>query len=343
MAVFLRILALLWSLTGIAHCVTVTIPTPVVNVTAGHSVTLNCAYALQSTTTSTANLIVQWDLIEAHSQISTPHSRCASLVEGSVNQCVKMAYFKDVRGKCSWRSQVYFLQNGQPFPGAKFKNRVIGYNNTGNASITITNMQPQDTGSYKCEVSNFPDGMGQGFVHLTVQVPPSTPHCSIEGHMEVGHSITLICISLQGMPQPVYTWNKVDNGVLKPVNGEQVGGLLTIGNMTKFEHGYYRCTASNGLGSSTCEVDLHAEGGAGIIIGGIFAAVLLATVIFVVVWYIVTKKKRKAQKPATELKTMSTGAYTAKSEPEEPAKESLVFSETPEAKEYRDQPEEPAV
>ncbi|XP_068105713.1 V-set and immunoglobulin domain-containing protein 1 isoform X2 [Hyperolius riggenbachi] len=310
MAVFLRILALLWSLTGIAHCVTVTIPTPVVNVTAGHSVTLNCAYALQSTTTSTANLIVQWDLIEAHSQISTP---------------------------------VYFLQNGQPFPGAKFKNRVIGYNNTGNASITITNMQPQDTGSYKCEVSNFPDGMGQGFVHLTVQVPPSTPHCSIEGHMEVGHSITLICISLQGMPQPVYTWNKVDNGVLKPVNGEQVGGLLTIGNMTKFEHGYYRCTASNGLGSSTCEVDLHAEGGAGIIIGGIFAAVLLATVIFVVVWYIVTKKKRKAQKPATELKTMSTGAYTAKSEPEEPAKESLVFSETPEAKEYRDQPEEPAV
>ncbi|XP_073455492.1 V-set and immunoglobulin domain-containing protein 1-like isoform X2 [Aquarana catesbeiana] len=302
----LRILALLLSLTGLAHCVTVTIPNPIINVTAGNSVTLNCAYILSST--NTQNLLIQWNILEAHSQQQIP---------------------------------VYYFQNGQSFPVGRFKDRVTAYNNTGNASITISNMQPQETGFYTCEVSNLPDPIGLGHIQVIVQVAPSTPHCAMEGHIVVGHSVTLSCISKQGMPQPVYTWYRVKNDVLFPVNDEQSEGLLVLGNMTKFEEGYYRCTASNSLGNATCELDLHTGGEGGIIVAAVIGAVFLSTIIFVVIWFLVAKKKNKANKPATEMKTMPTsaGTNTAQAEAEAQARQNLVVSENPEVKEYSDQPE----
>ncbi|KAM5146874.1 V-set and immunoglobulin domain-containing protein 1 isoform 2-T2 [Mantella aurantiaca] len=252
-----------------------------------------------------------------------------------------MSIFRDARGKCSWRPQVYYFQNGQPFTVGRFKDRVTGYNITGNASITISNLQPQDTGFYSCEVSNLPDPIGMGHIQVIVQVPPSSPHCSIDGHMTIGHSVTLLCISKQGMPQPVYTWNRVVNDVLLPVNVEQSGGVLVIGNMTKFEDGYYRCTASNSLGNATCELDLHTGGEAGIIVAGIIGAVLLATIIFVIIWFVVAKRKNKAKKTATEMKSMPSpaGGNTAQAEAEAQAKQNLVVSENPEVREYSDQPE----
>ncbi|XP_072285982.1 V-set and immunoglobulin domain-containing protein 1 isoform X1 [Pyxicephalus adspersus] len=300
----LRILALVSSFTGLAHCVTVTIPNPIINVTAGNSVTLSCAYTLA--TSNTHNLLIQWNFFEAHSQLLVP---------------------------------VYFYQNGQSYPTGRFKNRVTGYNSTGNASITISNMQPQDTGFYICEVSNLPDLLGTGHMQVIVQAPPSTPHCSIDGNMAVGHSVTLVCFSKLGMPQPVYTWNKVVNGVLMPVNAEQSAGVLVIGNMTKFEDGYYRCTSSNNLGNATCELDLHTGGEAGIVVAGIIGAMLLATIICVVIWFLVAKKKNKAKQSATEMKTTSAAGNTAQAEPEAQAKQNLVVTETPEVREYSDQPE----
>ncbi|XP_040179843.1 V-set and immunoglobulin domain-containing protein 1 isoform X1 [Rana temporaria] len=337
----LRKLALLLSFTGLAHCVTVTIPNPTINVTAGNSVTLNCAYSLSTLSTNTHNLLIQWNMFEAHSQQPIPHSPCASLKNGSLNQCIKMSIFRDARGKCSWRSQVYYFQNGQSFPVGRFKDRVTAYNNTGNASITISNMQPQETGFYTCEVTNLPDPVGMGHIQVIIMVAPSTPHCAIEGHIVIGHSVTLSCLSKQGMPRPVYTWHRVKNDVLFPVNSEQSDGLLVLGNMTKFEDGYYRCTASNSLGNATCEMDLHTGGEGGIIVAAVIGAVFLSTIIFVVIWFLVAKKKNKAKKPVTEMKTMSTsaGPTTAQSEAEEQARQNLVVTENPEVKEYSDQPE----
>lgn len=65
--------------------------------------------------------------------------------------------------------QVYAYQNGESYAMGRFLNRVTASNTTGNATITISNMQPQDTGIYKCEVSNFPDPLGQAQVQLIVQ------------------------------------------------------------------------------------------------------------------------------------------------------------------------------
>ncbi|KAM9324046.1 V-set and immunoglobulin domain-containing protein 1-like [Gastrophryne carolinensis] len=242
-----------------------------------------------------------------------------------------------------FHSEVYAYQNGVSFIEGRFKNRVTVYNSTNNATITISNMQPQDTGFYTCSVSNIPESEMQGQIHVIVQVPPSTPHCSIEGNMAVGQQVKLTCLSGQGMPLPVYTWSRIKSGVVSQVNVAQANGVMIIGNLTKFEDGYYRCTASNSLGNASCELDLHTGGEAGVIVGGLIGAVLLATIIIVVIWFLVVKKKHKAHK-VTEMKTMSSpsGANTAQAEAEEHAKQNLVVSESPEVREYRDQPEHAA-
>ncbi|XP_075116497.1 V-set and immunoglobulin domain-containing protein 1 isoform X2 [Leptodactylus fuscus] len=335
---FLRIFILLWSFIGVARCVQVTIPYPVVNVTVGNTATLPCTYTL--TETNARNLMIEWQLIEAYSHQTTP-SPCYSLKNSSVKQCVNLAYGKDARGRCSMRYQVFAYQNGQPYPMGRFENRVRSSNSTGNATITITNMQPQDSGFYSCQVSNFPENPGQGQVQLIVQVAPSTPHCSIRGNIVTGHSVNLSCFSEQGMPRPVYRWQKVVNGIVKPINAAQQSGLLIIGNMSKFEDGYYECTASNNLGNASCHLDLHTGGEAGIIVGGIIGAVLLATIICVVIWFLIAKKNhKKKQLKSSELKTMPSGA--GQSAAEEPARQTLMVSEPPETREYQDAAENAA-
>ncbi|KAG8553672.1 hypothetical protein GDO81_003507 [Engystomops pustulosus] len=332
----LRIFVLLWSLIGVIHCVQVTIPNPVVNVTVGQTATLPCTYRLAES--NTKNLVVQWDFIQAHSQETTSHSPCYSLKKSSGNQCVNLAYGREARGRCSMRYQVYAFQNGQSFSMGNFASRVTASNTTGNATITIKNMQPQDTGIYKCAVSNFPDPLGQGQVQLIVQVAPSTPHCNIQGNIVAGHAVTLVCLSEQGMPRPQYTWTKIVHGVAKPITGAQQSGVLVIGNMTKFEDGYYHCTASNNLGNATCELDLHTGGAAGIIVGAVIGAVFLATIILVVIWFLISKKKNKKKHlKSSEMKTIPPGA--GQGEAEEPARQTLVVSEPPETRVYQDVPE----
>ncbi|XP_040261007.1 V-set and immunoglobulin domain-containing protein 1 isoform X2 [Bufo bufo] len=333
---FLRTFVLLGSFIGVVHCVQVTVPKSVVNVTVGQSATLPCTYTLANP--NIRNLVIQWDFVEAHSQKTVSHSPCYSLKNSSVNQCLKLAYGRDARGRCSMRYQVYAYQNGQSYSMGRFQNRVTFSNTTGNATITISNMQPQDTGVYRCEVSNFPDPLGEGQIQLIVQVAPSAPHCSIQGNIVTGHSVKLVCYSEQGMPRPDYIWQRVTNGIVKPINMGQQNGVLTIGNMSKLEDGYYHCTASNSLGNTTCQLDLHTGGAAGAIVGGIIGAVLLATIICVVIWFLVVKNKHKKKHlKSSELKTVS--ATTGQSAAEEPARQNLVVSEPPETREYQDVPE----
>ncbi|KAM4020296.1 V-set and immunoglobulin domain-containing protein 1 [Anomaloglossus baeobatrachus] len=299
-----RIFVLLWTFIGVVHAVQVTIPISVVNVTVGQAAILPCTYTLSES--STRNLITQWDFIEAVSQDSVT---------------------------------VYAFQNGEGYSMGRFKNRVTASNTTGNVTITISNMQPQDTGVYKCDVTNFPETPGLGQVQLIVQVAPSTPHCSIQGNIVTGHAVKLVCLSEQGMPRPVYTWNRLVNGNLKPiVGGQQQNGVLIIGNMSKFEDGYYQCMASNSLGNATCELDLHTGGEAGIIVAGIIGAVLLAAIIFGVIWFLIAKKKKeKKQSKISELQTISgSGGQPAA---EEPARQNLMVAEPPETREYEDMPE----
>ncbi|XP_053895008.1 V-set and immunoglobulin domain-containing protein 1 isoform X2 [Malaclemys terrapin pileata] len=264
-ATMLKIFAIIAALSGHISGVTVTAPQSMVNVTVGGNATLLCTY---TTTKSLESLFIQWSFYSA---------------------------------KEKQPLTIYYFQNGQAYEYGEFKNRINGTTNQGNASITISNMQPSDTGLYTCEVFS-PEALGgqnQKSVAVSVLVKPSQPHCSLRGTPETGHLVSLSCYSEEGMPAPTYQWYKVSEGNQKPVT-EQFNtktGLLIIGNLTTFEAGYYRCTASNSLGNSSCEVDLtaaHSEGG--LIAGALIGAILGAVVICIVVWFLTKREKKKERK-----------------------------------------------
>nr|XP_014435614.1 V-set and immunoglobulin domain-containing protein 1 isoform X2 [Pelodiscus sinensis] len=261
-ATMLKIFAIIAALSGHINGVTVTVPQSMVNVTVGGNVTLLCTY---KTTGPLDSLFIQWSFYSA---------------------------------KEKQHETIFYFQNGQTFEYGEFKNRINGTTNPGNASITISNMQPSDTGLFTCEVFNPQDSNGQNqkSVAVSVLVKPSQPHCSLRGTPETGHLISLSCYSDEGMPIPIYQWHKVSGDALKPMT-EQLNmktGLLIIGNLTTFENGYYRCIASNSLGNSSCEIDLtasHSEGG--LIAGALIGAILGAIVICIVVWFLTKRKKKE--------------------------------------------------
>ncbi|XP_041427823.1 V-set and immunoglobulin domain-containing protein 1 isoform X1 [Xenopus laevis] len=340
---FLLFITLGLSLTALSHCVQVTIQNPIINVTSGQNATLYCTYILNNQNKN--NLVIQWNIFQAKSQNQETLSPCFSPEEGSLNQCLKTAYGRDARGRCNWKNQVFFYQNNQSLSGPSYKNRVTAAMSPGNATITISNMQSQDTGIYTCEVLNLPESSGQGKILLTVLVPPSVPHCSIRGAVETGHFISLLCYSEEGMPRPIYSWNRVENGLLKstPSQMNQQKGSLIIGNLTDFEEGYYRCTASNNLGNATCELNLHTGGEGGVIAAAVIGGLLAAAIIIAIVWFLVVKRKQKKQlPPTTEMKTGGNQYSAVSGEANEPPKENLGASEPTETIQFHDHAENAA-
>ncbi|XP_077920551.1 V-set and immunoglobulin domain-containing protein 1 [Halichoerus grypus] len=263
--------------------VQVTIPNSVVNVTVGSDVTLVCTYT--STVASRDQLSIQWSFF--HKKDLPPAS-------------------------------IYYSEGGQAVAIGQFKDRIVGSNDPDNASITISHMQPADSGVYICDVNNPPDfvGKNQGILQVNVLVKPSKPFCSIQGVPETGHPISLSCLSVLGTPSPVYYWYRLEGGDVIPVKGNfnPATGTLVIGNLTSFERGYYQCTASNNLGNSSCEIDLtssHPE--VGIIVGALVGTLVGAAIIISVVCFARSKAKAKAKgkerkrnsKTSTELEPMT--------------------------------------
>uniref|UniRef100_A0A8C6JUH5 V-set and immunoglobulin domain-containing protein 1 n=1 Tax=Melopsittacus undulatus TaxID=13146 RepID=A0A8C6JUH5_MELUD len=254
--------------------VVVTVPQKIVNVTTGGNATLLCTYTSSG---SLGNFFIQWSFYSAkETQLHT----------------------------------IYYYSEGQSYSYGEFKNRITPATGPGNASITISNMQPSDTGSYTCEVFSPQGDAGQSqkSVIVNVLVKPSTPFCKIEGTPEKGHLVYLLCRCEEGLPHPTYRWYRVADNTLKPVT-EQLNpntGILYIGNLTTFETGYYRCVASNILGNSTCELDLttnYSDGG--IVAGALIGAVLAAAIICIIVWVLSKKAKKTKKRSSNEMQEMA--------------------------------------
>ncbi|XP_040470182.1 V-set and immunoglobulin domain-containing protein 1 [Falco naumanni] len=298
LAMMLKLFPVLAILTGPVSGVVVTVPEKAVNVTTGGNVTLLCTYMDSG---PLGNFFIQWSFYSAkESQLHT-HSPChgiLSMDEKSVSHCQKMVYVTDARGRCSWRHKIYYYSEGQSYSYGQFKNRITAATGPGNASITISNMQPSDTGAYTCEVfSPLGDtGQSQKTVIVSVLVKPSRPFCKIEGTPEKGHLTYLSCKCEEGLPHPTYHWYKVDENTLTPVTEKfnPNTGILYIGNLTTFETGHYRCVASNILGNSTCELDLTTHySDSAIVAGALIGAILAAVIICVIVWILTKKAKTK--------------------------------------------------
>lgn len=90
-------------------------------------------------------------------------------------------------------------------------------------------------------------------------VPPSAPHCQIQGSQDIGSDVILLCSSEEGIPRPTYLWEKLDNTLKLPPTAtqDQVQGTVTIRNISALSSGLYQCVASNAIGTSTCLLDLQ--------------------------------------------------------------------------------------
>ncbi|XP_062440630.1 V-set and immunoglobulin domain-containing protein 1 [Rhea pennata] len=311
-ATMLKILPILSTLAGLGvSSIVVTVPQKTVNVTTGGNATLLCTY---TSSAPLGNFFIQWSFYSARESQLNTQSPCAyiqSMDEKSVSHCQKMVYVTDARGRCSWTHKIYYYSGGESYSYGEFKNRIKAGTGPGNASITIFNMQPSETGSYTCEVFSpqADGGQSQKSVIVNVLVKPSKPFCKIEGTAERGHLISLLCKCEEGLPRPTYRWYKVDENTLKPVT-EQFNpktGVLTIGNLTTFETGYYQCIASNILGNSTCELDLttkHSDGG--IVAGALIGAIVAGVIICITVWVLTKREKKKRKKSSNnEMQVMT--------------------------------------
>ncbi|XP_005367401.1 V-set and immunoglobulin domain-containing protein 1 isoform X1 [Microtus ochrogaster] len=321
---FWKVFLILNCLAGHVSMVQVTIPDSFLNVTVGSNVTLLCLYT--TTVTSLDKLTIQWSFF--HNKDMEPishgsHPNTEGMEEKAVSQCLNMAHARDARGRCSWTSQIYYYEGGQASAIGQFKDRIIGSTNPENASITILQMQPADSGVYICDVNNPPDfvGKNQGILAVTVLVKPSKPFCTIQGRPEAGHPISLSCHSAFGTPSPAYYWYKIEGNTIVPVKEsfDSATGVLVIGNLTNFKQGYYQCTAINSLGNSSCEIDLtssHPE--VGIIIGALIGTLIGAAVIICVVYFARNKVKSKQRKrnlnPSTELEPMTKASHSQDNE-----------------------------
>ncbi|XP_059955869.1 immunoglobulin superfamily member 11 isoform X2 [Mesoplodon densirostris] len=135
--------------------------------------------------------------------------------------------------------QVILYQSGQMFDGAPRFHGRVGFTGTmpaTNVSIFINSTQLSDTGTYQCLVNNLPDRGGRniGVTGLTVLVPPSAPHCQIQGPQDIGSDVILLCSSEEGTPRPTYLWEKLDSSLQLPPTAtqDQVQGTVTIRNIS---------------------------------------------------------------------------------------------------------------
>ncbi|XP_038816882.1 immunoglobulin superfamily member 11-like isoform X2 [Salvelinus namaycush] len=135
--------------------------------------------------------------------------------------------------------QVIIYQGGQVFSLANHLNGRVGFVATmpsTSASIFINNTQLSDTGTYQCLVNNLPDRGGRniGVIGLTVLVPPSVPACRIQGTLDVGADIMLMCSSEEGIPTPIYAWEKLESLPKLPHTAmqDQMQGTVTLRNIS---------------------------------------------------------------------------------------------------------------
>ncbi|XP_026082783.1 immunoglobulin superfamily member 11-like [Carassius auratus] len=213
--------------------------------------------------------------------------------------------------------QVIIYQSGQVFSLANHMNGRVGFVSimpSTSASIFINNTQLSDTGTYQCLVNNLPDRGGRniGVIGLTVLVPPSTPSCRVQGSLDVGSDVMLLCGSDEGIPTPTYSWEKLESVPKLPHNAmqDQMQGSVTLRNISSSTSGLYQCTASNAIGKSTCVLNLQVVAPqsqsigliAGIIITAILTLLICSSLGLVTLFYWRNKNKYEEEEIPNEIR-----------------------------------------
>ncbi|KAM6446762.1 cell surface A33 antigen isoform 2-T2 [Liasis olivaceus] len=238
------------------HAISVTGPSKAVQAEKGHSATLPCTFASSFTKEKTD--FVSWREIRPGSQRQEEFAR--KTFDGTEN--LTPSY----KGRLSFSTN---LENGD-------------------AGITLDQVTMDDNGTYECLVqmaNDFPSQSVQ--IELLVLVSPSKPVCKIDGTPEYGRNINLTCHSVEGSPEPQYTWQSYDpQNQSRPLQGTTTGGgVLMLNNISADTSGYFICLSKNTVGEDKCNITVAVRPPsmnfalyAGII-GGVLAAIIIISVL----------------------------------------------------------------
>uniref|UniRef100_A0A8C6E085 Cell surface A33 antigen n=1 Tax=Moschus moschiferus TaxID=68415 RepID=A0A8C6E085_MOSMO len=202
------------------HAIFVETPKDVIRAARGKNVTLPCFY---QTSSPNREGFIQWDkLLRSHTE--------SVLI---------------------WK----FLTKEYIY-GELYQKRASVSNNAeqSDASITIDQLTMDDNGTYECSVSLMSDlgGVSTSRVRLLVLVPPSKPHCGIQGETVIGNDILLTCQSQEGSPAPQYSWKSYN--VLHQEKAPVTGQTFSLKNISTEMSGYYICISSNEVGTASCNI-----------------------------------------------------------------------------------------
>ncbi|KAJ8256608.1 hypothetical protein COCON_G00187600 [Conger conger] len=213
--------------------------------------------------------------------------------------------------------QVILYQAGQVFTIPNQLSGRVGFAVTmpsTSASIFINNTQLSDTGTYQCVVNNLPDRGGRsiGVIGLTVLVPPSPPSCRVQGNLDVGSDILLLCSSEEGIPTPTYAWERLESMPKLPHSAiqDQMQGTVALRNISVGNSGLYQCTASNAIGKSSCVLNLQVVAPqaqnlgliAGTVATGVLALIICSLLVVVTLFYWKNKNKYEEDEIPNEIR-----------------------------------------
>lgn len=125
----------------------------------------------------------------------------------------------------------------------------------GNASISLNDLKPTDSDTYKCKVQK-PPGIGNAIIRLHVMERPTKPVCYLEGVVEMGQKVVLKCKVDKGSPPVWYRWSSNDRMIPFSTMSDRLTGHLPLTIKTEDVLGPYVCTAQNPVGSETCSLTL---------------------------------------------------------------------------------------
>ncbi|XP_062846188.1 carcinoembryonic antigen-related cell adhesion molecule 5 [Trichomycterus rosablanca] len=189
--------------------------------------------------------------------------------------------------------KVDWFKNGQALTGTK----AITFS-TDKSNITISPVQKEDAGEYKCQLSNKINNNSATYKML-INYGPEKTEIKAPKQVEVGKSVTMNCTSMS-VPDPVFVW-KFNNTVLETATTAQ----YSIEKPSFTNSGIYTCEAFNPLTglkkSATYNLSVKGEGesdgqlssGA---IAGIVIAVLLA--LGILTWCICCRKRKSTDIPS---------------------------------------------
>ncbi|CAL8379484.1 unnamed protein product [Arctogadus glacialis] len=191
----------------------------------------------------------------------------------------------------------------------------------GKADLKLSSITLQDNKVFSCRVQIPRDDEGTlaDSARLVVLVAPSKPVCALQGKAEYGQNVNLTCLSAEGSPTPVYSWEQRDvrnTPRLRDPRTTDRGGILSLYNLSMDTSGYFTCTSKNKIRSAACNITLTvlppslSLGSSAGIIGGGIALLLVLALIVLICCCCKKRKQREAEKYA--MATPEEGAFADK-------------------------------